>query len=1376
MTEARWVMNRAGLLNFWYYDEEIFEFAKGKLLLRGSNGSGKSVTMQSFLPVLLDGKKSPDRLDPFGSKARRIEDYLLGEKEVVNRDERTGYLFMEYKMSGTEQYITTGIGMQAKRNKPLKSWYFIIKDNRRIGIDFHLSQKHLGEKVPLSAKELENRIGLGGYVVHTQREYMELVNKYVFGFSSIEAYEDLIKLLIQLRSPKLSKDFRPTVIYEILESALPPLNDDELRHLSDTIESMDQASQQLEQLQREYDSIQRLKTTYDDYNQYILAERAEQWMKAQRKTKVAEEHVQQLTEKYEQLEKEINELQEEQSLTEQKKDIAQQETQSLQKHEVWSLEKKKSDKKAEETTLKNELNHLELKWNGKNRKLYEMLKTREVQEIELNDNEQKAKELLEELSMDAEEGAFHQHEVNLQDYKRANVGEFDFTVWLKEAQNHQLLLRDLEKCAEEIERLLEDFKGFQQQSSEQKQRVDELYKHLDHLNEWFESEHQKLETSIFQWIEQHQKLAFPKELQQDIARALQGLYEENRFEMVRNKLISVIHDYEAKVKSDSNRTQDKIKDKEERMTETEDELHRIRTQKMLDPERATGTEQFRKKLQEEGQAFLPFYAAVEFQEHVTEEQKERLEAALKQTGILDSLIIENAIHPTEDTIIVPKPKILGYTLADYLTPDVDEDNSISKVLVDGVLRSISLEQDESGFHINVDGTYSMGCLLGHAPFESPAKYIGRTSRKRHQREQIQLWTEKLHQLEQERDALLQTLAIYSEELKQIDEWKRNLPDDHVLLDIYEQISIEGRNLDVAREELKRIDEKWKEIERKLSSQKSALVNQGKHLNISLTTEVISKAYEATNRYIDFLHKLNRVAIKISSLQREVDSSHQRIEELQEELDANKGEQNSKTSQLNKVVAEIESIEQQLALKGIDEVRSHIQEVQKQLAEATERLNKIYQEIPQKRAAKNIYSEKLAIATDDLNFWRNMNMEWKTLVEKEKDLHFLSIEVEHAEEIFNTFESVFSKYERSKISERLTKSFYNEQEHLSEYLMKDFTEEAEISAWLQEDLDDRYEPYKNEWLNLKGRKLIQLEYRGQRVSPYYVSQSLQAELEEKTSLLDEQDRQLYEDIIVNTVGNILRRRIQRAEQWVQKMDKIMAERDTSSGLTFSIAWKPLTAESEEELDTKELVKLLQRNSKFLSDEDLEKITKHFRSRITKAKEMIQVRNEGSTLHQVLKEVLDYRKWFTFVLSYTRIGEPKRELTNNAFYRFSGGEKAMAMYIPLFTAAYSRYKEAGDTAPYIISLDEAFAGVDENNIRDMFEVVEQLGFNYIMNSQALWGDYDTISSLSICELVRPKNADYVTVIRYHWDGKQRSLAIEDWNNHDSYQPMEELVKNE
>ena len=64
---------------------------------------GKSVTMQSFIPLLLDGKKTPERLDPFGNKARKIEDYVLGYGDDVyfNR----GYL--GGKLEQGHQYLLT---------------------------------------------------------------------------------------------------------------------------------------------------------------------------------------------------------------------------------------------------------------------------------------------------------------------------------------------------------------------------------------------------------------------------------------------------------------------------------------------------------------------------------------------------------------------------------------------------------------------------------------------------------------------------------------------------------------------------------------------------------------------------------------------------------------------------------------------------------------------------------------------------------------------------------------------------------------------------------------------------------------------------------------------------------------------------------------------------------------------------------------------------------------------------------------------------------------------------------------------------------------------------------------------------------------------
>jgi uncharacterized protein (TIGR02680 family) len=1370
MIDEKWVMNRAGLLNFWYYDDEVFHFSNGKLLLRGTNGSGKSVTMQSFLPVLLDGKKSPDRLDPFGSKARRMEDYLLGEKEVVDRDDRTGYLFIEYKKAGLDRYITTGIGMQAKRHKGIKSWYFVITDNRRIGIDFDLAHSNQGDRVPFSAKELENRIGNGGYLVHSQREYMELVNKYIFGFQASEAYEDLIKLLIQLRSPKLSKDFKPTVIYEILESALPPLTDDELRTLSDTIESMDQTQQQLEQLEREHSSSNRLVKQYHTYNQFILVERALKWQDALKKHAQADLRVKALTEENERLSDTIREQEEQKQQFIHQKEVAESERLRLQKHEVWNLEEEKGKKIEFTNRLQDEIRVIKEKWDKKQQKYNDLWKEREQRQNEISIHEKKIKDALGEMQFDAEKSAFSQHEVNFKDFERHQGDDFDFSVWLKEIHQHEQLLEHLKELADDERRLKVEHNRLQKLSSEKKKEVDDIRKELDHLGAWFTEEKQKLGDKVFTWIEQHPRLNFSSDSLQGIARFIEGLYDENRYDEVREKLLESVNDYITRIKTAKNVKQNEKEGKLIEIEAANTELHHWKNLKMPNPERAKGTDLFRDGLLEDGQAFIPFYAAVEFQAHVTEDQKERIEAALKQTGLLDSLITDQSITPKHDRVIQPEPRLLGFTLADYLRPDIEEDGGpISNKLVDEVLRSISLEQDGSGFHIDVDGSYSIGCLLGHAPNEGPSKFIGRSSRKRFQQEKIKEYEGTLEQLQTELNEINLHVRKLDDELTQGEGWKKTIPTDTELGILSDQMIQTGHRFEEQKKVLLDLDEQWKDVHEKLQAIKLELHQVGSHLHLTLTKDVVEEAFKSVKSYRNYFYQFKELFQKCSYLRNRINDLIQHMDETQFELDELKGDENSKVSHLRKEKAEIESIERQLKLQGIEEIRSRIQQVLQELTEADNGIQFLQNNIPQLKAQRETIQLQFATAKTSADFWANMANEWAHMVKEEISRGFVEVAEVEPDKITKELETVLGKFDRSKLNELLTKAFINEQEHLTEYRMFEFTEERERPQWFSNTWDDYFEPFMNEWIQLRSRRLILMEYKGQRVSPYFVFSSLEVELEEQKGWLDEQDRQLYEDIIVNSVGVILRNRIKRAEKWISEMNKIMETRDNSSGLIFSIAWKPLTAESEQELDTNDLVKLLQRNSKFLNEEDLNRITKHFQSRIEKAKELIQLRNEGLTLHQVLKEVLDYRKWFTFVLSYRRVNEPKRELTNNAFFKFSGGEKAMAMYIPLFTAAYSRYKEAGSMAPYIISLDEAFAGVDENNIRDMFEVVEQLGFNYIMNSQALWGDYDTISSLSICELVRPKNAEYVTVIRYQWDGKQRTFTVD----HDS---SGELVTNE
>ena len=65
---------------------------------------------------------------------------------------------------------------------------------------------------------------------------------------------------------------------------------------------------------------------------------------------------------------------------------------------------------------------------------------------------------------------------------------------------------------------------------------------------------------------------------------------------------------------------------------------------------------------------------------------------------------------------------------------------------------------------------------------------------------------------------------------------------------------------------------------------------------------------------------------------------------------------------------------------------------------------------------------------------------------------------------------------------------------------------------------------------------------------------------------------------------------------------MRKMQENSALSFKLVWKSVSAESEGELDTREIVRMLKMEPGLLSDVDSVKITNHFRSKLRKAEEL------------------------------------------------------------------------------------------------------------------------------------------------------------------------------
>lgn len=82
---------------------------------------------------------------------------------------------------------------------------------------------------------------------------------------------------------------------------------------------------------------------------------------------------------------------------------------------------------------------------------------------------------------------------------------------------------------------------------------------------------------------------------------------------------------------------------------------------------------------------------------------------------------------------------------------------------------------------------------------------------------------------------------------------------------------------------------------------------------------------------------------------------------------------------------------------------------------------------------------------------------------------------------------------------------------------------------------------------------------------------------------------------------------------------------------------------------------------MSEDEAARLSSHFRSKVDEARRSALDSNGMTNFYQIMKETLDYRKWFEFQLFSQKNGEKQKELTNSVFGTFSGGEKAMSMYV-------------------------------------------------------------------------------------------------------------------
>jgi uncharacterized protein (TIGR02680 family) len=1340
---SRWKMNKLGFLNFWLYDQEEFSLQDGHILLRGNNGAGKSITTQSFVPFILDGDKRPERLDPFGTRARKMEFYLLGDNE---REESTGYLYLEFRKPGTEEYRTVGVGMRAQRGKrEIDFWGFCLRDGRRIGPGgLQLYEKMGDQNLPLSKRKLHTLIEDPGCWAESQTAYKEMVNDQIFGFEDIRQYDQLLQLLIMVRTSKLSKDFPPTKVKELLNDSLQVLTDDDLSAMVSTMEQMDSLEDTLHSYRAAMQGARIIRNEYNRYNQYILGRKGQAYLDARGATQRMRNQLRDEQARQGSLERQLEEQSQRKQQSATRLEQAKAQRAAMGDDD---LSAKRAQLKQAQESCTRQANQLG-QGEAQLQKLEEGITRREVtlrtRTRERDDALADVRRLLRELNDRngiLSLGQEHEQYVHSIQAERQDTDQRPVLAVLRQRKQQ---IGDVLRVLQKAEEARGAYDNACQALDQADASVREAQIIVRDAQTQERDERDKLLESFARWRDQNAQLEILQDIWLDIRRALTAYRVPADWSPVLNRINECTRTCESTLQAQVMRAENALNLVQDEQKEQERALRQLKAQPEPVPPRREQVQAARLQLLMRDIPCAPFYELVDFAPDLPQEERDLLEAQLADAGLLDALVVPEEHLPAVKELLEEYPDR-------FLVPGPTVDQSVKGLIPDATgrfpkeaaacLRGISQADLGAETALLPDGRFRCGIIQGRSHTEAPAGFVGAAAREANRQRQIHELEERLEQLNEKVQSAQAEVADRTGRLEQLEGERSRMPDA-------EELDQALALLDQARRDLRQAEEGRQQklaAEQATKQAWSALEEKCRSLSTGLpyerTIPDYEEAQEAAGEYQDVLNDLEHSRQQLDYAVRTMESEQENIEEQRDQAAAQRRSNEAVRQSLQ--VSQSAADELQVFLdRPENQARAH------RLEELDDEIDRQNQE-NRKAEIECIRLETELKNSGEIIERRKENLLNATIEEQDLEQFFLEdLELgfsgldktrgldECARQAAGAIQPADRKYTPEHMADALRSNYQRSNNSLLNY-------HPEIRLVFEAP---------NQPAHLRQRLCIVLKKGGKEFSLYDFIQSLQTDIDSTGSILEDRDRELFENILTETISHKLRARIEESGRWVRDMTALMATLTTSMGLTFSLDWKEKKSEGDGELDTAYLVTLLNKDRALLTPEDSQKVSSHFRNKVKRARDEAHVQGVSVNYADLIRSVLDYRGWYEFRLFYQRGGDGKKELSDRAFNRFSGGEKAMAMYVPLFAAVSAQYQKGGEVCPQLLALDEAFAGVDDQNISAMFELMGILGFDYIINSQALWGCYACVADLDIAEMHHPPNAPVVTILRYHWNGTQ------------------------
>lgn len=1307
MTPTRFRPQRAGILNLWHFRHVELPFDDGRLVLRGANGAGKTKALELLFPLVLDGSLDPRRLDPFSSDGRRMRDNVLAAADAGGHRAAVGYAWLTFARTseaGAEERVTVGIGVSGSHERDrVDSWTFVT--DRAPGIDLTLLDD---EDRPLSRTALKQALG-ADHVFDTVEAHRRAVDARLFGLGE-DRFHRMIELVLQLRKPKLAALLDPERISHLLSLSLRPIDGEALDDVARGLAELERIADEIAGMERAVRSLEALHRDHATYLRAHARARLDARAAAGEKVTALDRDLADNAEALAAAERRAAAAYKAEEACRIEAASAEGEASGLEQADAYRVGGAIHDR---ERVVRG----LESAAKG-SRDEEQRAEERELRSHEaLANAERERDELARTIRAGAERlvrtvgEAVGELACDLAADARAVQAAIGAAVATRRAG-----LRAVREAVEawETARVRADEAGKLAEQALDDEK--EARRGQQAATAAIEASRAALAAAARAWAAAHAFVG-AEDLEVVLVRASDGDRDD-----VAHLSALVRARWEPRklgLVADEQRAVTRVADAEARLSELRAQQERIAAAQEESPPDSPWRTASR-----EGRAGAPLWRLVDFAPHLSRAERAGLEGALLAAGILSAWIDPPGVarpFVVDDAFLVPSDAHAGATLADVLAPDATDHAMRAHVL--GVLRSVALGRlDQVTVGVDSNGRFRVGPLVGGLRCEL-ARYVGATAREAERARRLAEMALLLAEAEAEAAMRAEALRAVQSHRAALDLALRTLPNSRAVIDALDREARAAHKLELAGEARQRAEAslagRVRERDEADGARRRAAVAHSLPPDRgdldSAAAKLVSFERDA-GVHVGKLEQAPRAAERCAIAA----ADRSRVEDDHAHA---KAEREAVEERLAHERAELNAIRTSIGA-AYDEVVRRITAARVQAEGARRRERAHRDEASDARAkASGFRGARPQIEARRAEAAEAVARQLAAVEAMLVPAFALVLDLGDA----RTVDRLEAACADVSASEQQMKRVETMLQNRFEMLQKDAGSRLRVIATLQHDL-----------------QLFEVDDDGREPSAAY-SRRLAARLGEHRALLADRERAVFEDHLLGTLCTALYQRLRAARSFAREADRELRRRPLASGVHFGIAWKPRQdVAPHEEI----LLDVLRRDADHLGPHDLDRVRQAVREALR------HLRAEKPTVDQraLLDDALDYRRWHRFSIALCRGGgHPEHELTRHRHAQLSGGEKAAALYAPLFAAARATFAGGDPAAPRLVALDEAFEGIDAVGRPELLAMTVAFDLDLLLTGYDLWlADaavpaamhaqihHDPVMRLAIAEFVR-------------WDGR-------------------------